>query len=416
MNHLRAWRKSTLVMNALYLMLSTFVVAAAGFGFWVVVTRSYDTAAVGLATTLLSASGLLSLLSLAGFDTTFVRFLPGSNRKNAYINTGVVIVASISLVLAVLVALALPRILPSLSLLANPWAFLSFVFFTVVTSLNTLTNAVFLGFKQARYIFMINVLFSAFKVVAPLLIVRGDALTIFTIAGCAQLIGLVLSFMWMRRRFAYSFSPRLDVKALRLARTFSSSVYASSVLNLLPPTLLPLIIVFYLNPSAAAYYYMAFTIASVLYTIAYAVTQSVFAEGSHDEAALKAHVTKAAQFIAVVLVPCTLGTVVLSGLLLNIFGQDYARAASPLLQLFALSALPVAAYSALGAIFKVSKNLRGVVSMNIGYAVAILGLSLGLVPHFGLIAVGWAWLLGNLTACGIGFWFLINARNKQLGV
>jgi O-antigen/teichoic acid export membrane protein len=409
----QSFSKSTLLMNALYLMLSTFVVAVTGFVFWVVVTRTYDTAAVGLATTLLSVSGLLSLLGLAGFDTTFVRFLPGSKQKNEFINSGFIVVTIVSSILAVCLGFLLPRVSPSLTVLESSGAFISFVFFTVVTALNIVTNAVFLAFKQAKYIFIINTIFSMCKVVLPLFVAGGGAMMIFGLAGFAQLVGLILSVLWMRRTFGYRFRLRLQMDALHVVRRFSLSMYGSSVLNLLPPTLLPLIIVYHMGPSDAAYYYMAFTIAGVLYTIAYAAMQSVFAEGSHDEAAMRDHVAKAAKLIAILLLPASIVTAVASSIWLAAFGQEYAKNAASLLQLFALSALPVAVYSAIGAVFKVTKNLQGVVGMNIVYAAVILVLSYVLVPHLGLIAVGWAWIIGNTAAALMGTFFLINRSSKQ---
>jgi O-antigen/teichoic acid export membrane protein len=412
MTFLHNIRKSTFFMNAFYLMLSTFVVAGSGLVFWVIVTRTHNAATVGLATTLLSVSGLLSLLGLAGFDTTFVRFLPKSDRKNDYINSGFIIVTGISVVLAVGMGIVLPMLSPSLSVLSNGWAFLSFVFFTAVTALNVLTNAVFLAFKHARSIFVINTLFSIVKAGLPLLAFHGNATTIFALAGVAQLIGLVLSIAWMVRRFGYKFSPKLHADTVRVVRKFSLSVYTSSILNLLPPTLLPLIIVHLMGPANAAYYYMAFTLAGILYTIAYACMQSVFAEGSHNEAAIKQHVAKAAKVVIFLLVPAALFTLIFSNLLLATFGGEYAAKASILLQLFAVSALPVAIYSALGAIFKVTKNLRGIITMNIVYSVVILGSSYVLIPRLGLLAVGWAWLIGNLAACLTGAFFTKKIKGK----
>jgi O-antigen/teichoic acid export membrane protein len=412
---LRRLRESTFFMNAFYLMLSTFVVAAFGFIFWAVVTKSYSAAAVGLATTLLSVSSLLGLLGLAGFDTTFVRFLPRSDRKNDYINTGLIIVTILSGGLAIGVAAILPLLIPDLSMLADPGVFIGFVFFTIVTSLNVLTNAVFLAFKRARYIFIINTLFSIFKVVLPVLVSGGDAMTIFVIAGSAQLVGLILSIMWMRRQFDYKFSSRIYMDMLRNVKKFSFSVYVSSIMNLLPPTLLPLIVVHHMGPANAAYYYMAFTLASVLYTVAYASMQSAFAEGSHDEAAMHVHITKAAKLVAVLLLPAALLTALLSNVLLGVFGHDYAREASVLLQLFAIGSIPVALSSAMGAIFKVTKNLRGVVGMNVMYAAVTLTLSYLLMPVQGLLAVGWAWVIGNLAACGVGAVFLIRMKFKRQG-
>lgn len=405
-------KKSTFFMNAFFLMMSTFVMGASGFIFWVLITRSYDASTVGLATTLLSVSGLVSLLGLAGFDTTFIRFLPGSNRKNDYINSGFTIVAFLSAAFTLCVGVALPFVSPDLQILSGDWAFVTFVFFTVVSTLNILINAVFLAYKQAKYILIICALLGVTKIILPLLVSTGNAMTIFMIAGVAQLAGLVFGLMWMRRKFSYKFSVIFDIHVLREALTFSFSMYASSILNLLPPTILPLLVVRLMGPADAAYYYMAFTIAGALYTIAYASMQSAFAEGSHDEAAIRAHVIKAVRLVATLLLPAALLTAVLAQFLLTLFGHEYAKEASELLQLFAFGALPVAIYSAMGAIFKVTKNLRGILCMNVVYAVVILGIAYWLTPSLGLVAIGWAWILGNVAACSIGALFLIRKRMR----
>lgn len=413
-DHLRTARSSTFFMNALYLMLSTFVVAGLGFVFWIVIARSYPSATVGLAATLLSVSGLLSMLSLAGFDTTFIRFLPKSTRRNDHINSGIILVALLSGLLSVGFVLLLPYVSPSLVfVLHNPWYFAGFVFFTIATSLNILTNAVFLAQKRARDIFIINLLFSVFKVALPLFITRGNVMTIFVIVGASQLLGLALSLIVMKARCGYIFSPKIHLDILRVTQKYSFSVYASSILNLLPPTVLPLIVVHQLGPESAAYYYVVFTIASALYTIAYASTQSVLAEGSHDEAALKVHILKAIKFIGALLVPAATGIFLLSGFILKFFGAEYATGGSALLKLFCISAFTVALCSLMGVIFKVMHNLRGVIMMNVVYAGAILGLSYALIPSFGIIAVGWAWVIGTLAATATGLVFLMPGNTSH---
>jgi len=406
MCYLHAARKSSFLMNAMYLMLSTFVVAGLGFIFWVVIARSYPSATIGLAATLLSISGLLSMLSLAGFDTTFIRFLPKSTRRNDHINNGLILVALLSGILSAGFVLLLPFISPSLAfVLHNPWYFVGFTFFTIATSLNVLTNAIFLAQKRARDIFIINLLFSALKLALPFIIAKGTVMTIFVIVGISQLLGLVLSLIVIKAR-GYIFSPKVHMDILRVTRKYSFSVYASSILNLLPPAILPLIVVHQLGPENAAYYYVVFTIASALYTIAYASTQSVLAEGSYDEAALKTHVLKAVKLIGALLVPAAILIFAFSGFILRFFGTEYAAGGSALLRLFSISALTVALCSAMGAIFKVIHNLRGVVVMNVVYAGVILGLSYAFVPHFGIMAVGWAWIAGTILATTVGFVFL----------
>ncbi len=408
---LEEFRGSSLLMNSVYLMLATNVLALFGFVFWVIVTRTYSAATVGLTATLLSLSGLLSMLSLAGFDTTFVRFLPTSKHQNDQINSGLVIVGLASALLSFGFVLSFPLTSPGLVFVRdNPWYLLAFVFFTVVTSLNTLTNAILLAFKSARDIFIINMLFSALKVALPLLIVNDHVMAIFVLVGLSQLAGLVISLAIIGARPQYSFSPKIHLDFLRMIRRYSFSVYLSSVLNLLPPTLLPLLVVHQLGPENAAYYYIAFTIASALYTIAYASMQSAFAESSHDEAALRLHIIKAAKLIVALMIPAIVLTLVLSSFVLRIFGGEYAIKGGALLRLFSLSALSVAVYSGMGAIFKVTKHLHAVVIMNGVYATVILGTSYVLVPHVGLIAIGWAWLLGNVVAGGVGFVFLKQAN------
>lgn len=391
--------------NAFYLLTSTVTLAAFGFVFWTIIAKSYDPAEVGIATTLLSLSGLLALLGQAGLDAALIRFLPHATNKNAYISSAFIIVGVISIAISGLAGLLLPFISADFAHMTGFGAWASFAFFTAVTSLNAIVLAVFLAHKRARYILALNTALSISKVALPFIITKGNAMTIFILAGVAQTIALVFGVMWLRRSHGFRFQLKLDMDMVRLVRKFSFSMFGASILNLLPPTILPLIIVAQIGPAQAAFYYMAFTIATVLYTVAYASMQSVFAEGSHNQAALRGFIVKAAIVVGALLVPAAALIALLSPFLLGIFGAEYAAQSSTLLQVFALAALPVAAYSALGTIFKVTKNLRGILYMNSVYAVVILGASALWLPHAGLIAVGWAWLTGNVVAAVIGLTF-----------
>jgi O-antigen/teichoic acid export membrane protein len=393
--------------NAFYLMVSTIMLAAFGFLFWVVITKSYDPAEVGIATTLLSLSGLLALLGQAGLDTALVRFLPHTPNKNSYISSSLIVAGCISTGISGVVGCLLPLFSPDLSIMQGFGAWAAFVLFTAVTSLNAIIMAVFLAHKKARHTLALNAVLSICKIALPFMVVQGNALTIFILAGCAQAAALVYGLVWLHRRYGFRFTCKLDFDMLALVRRFSFSMFGASILNLLPPTILPLIIVANIGSAQAAFYYIAFTIATVLYTIAYASMQSVFAEGSHNQAALRSFIGKAGLLIGALLVPAALVIGILSPFLLGIFGSAYAAQSSALLRLFALAALPVATYSALGAIFKVTKNLRGILLTNSVFAVAVLGLSALWLPQYGLIAVGCAWLAGNIIASAAGTLFLL---------
>ena len=93
-------KNNILFRNAFNLMLSSGIISLFGFVFWIIVARSYSSHDVGIATTLISSALLISLLGQAGFDTTFIRFLPKAKNKNAHISTGIIVSGFMSATIA----------------------------------------------------------------------------------------------------------------------------------------------------------------------------------------------------------------------------------------------------------------------------------------------------------------------------
>lgn len=389
--------------NSIYLLLGSLATAGFGFIFWIIAARLFDAPTVGLATVLISLSSLISLLSLAGFDSSFVRFLPKTQNHTTYINSGIVVTTLLSIAFSVVFLGVSYFTTPDLrELLTQPLVVVLFVFLTVASSLNLLTNSVFIAHRHAWFVLVINVLFNLVKVALPFAFIDYGAVGIFVAAGIAQIVGLVLSVLYMRRSYDYQFHPTIDIAALKQTFRYTFSVYIGSVLNLLPPTLLPLMITAQLDAASTAYYYMAFNIATIIYTVAYSAMQSAFAESSHDESALRRHIAKGMQLSVALVVPAIVLCVLCGGFILGIFGSEYAKAATPLLIVMSLAALVVAPYSALGAIMKVAHDTSSFIAMNVVYTVSILGLAYAYMPQYGLIAIGYSWLAGNLLAVAAG--------------
>jgi len=76
-----------LFKNAYFLMFSSLTSAGSGFFFWLIAARFYSTADIGLASAIISAMGLISMLSLLTFDISLVRFLPEREDKKEPINS-----------------------------------------------------------------------------------------------------------------------------------------------------------------------------------------------------------------------------------------------------------------------------------------------------------------------------------------
>jgi len=76
----------------------------------------------------------------------------------------------------------------------------------------------------------------------------------------------------------------IDRGFLNDAFHFSAGNYLAGLFITCPNLILPIMVLNTLGAEQAAYYYIAFAIASLLFMIRNAVSMSLFVEGSHDEA------------------------------------------------------------------------------------------------------------------------------------
>ncbi len=176
-------------------------------------------------------------------------------------------------------------------------------------------------------------------------------------------------------------------------------------MNLSPILLLPLIVIDRLGTASAGYFYIALMIANVVFSVAYSVSQSVFAEASYGEQSTGEIVQHSTRILLVLLLPAGLLLAVASPLLMAPFGHEYCRHAAGMLAVFGLSAPLVAVVDMCGAAMR-ARNLtvRYVVLMAI-YAVAIIALAIAWSAN--LTGVGWAWFASNGFAAVVGVLMLM---------
>lgn len=387
----------SLLRNSVYLMASTGVLSLFGFLFWIITARLFSAEEVGFATTLISAMNLIATLSLVGFNASLVRFLPENTRPNGMINAALAIVSVTSLVLAAGFVAFIPFFSPKLAFMQSSiLAIALFVVFCILSALNILTDAVFLAHRRAHFILIINTIFSASRLAFPFLLISLGAVGIFAAAGIAQTIGLFLSLAALMLYFGY-FPTRMDASQLRALSHYSLGTYAASSLNLLPATLLPLVITAHLGPAESAYYYICLMIANLLYVIPFATTRALFAEGSNTEHAFTAQITRAMKLILALMVPAILMIVLGGHFLLGFFGAEYATGGTILLTLFAIAGIAVSAMSVINVYFLITKDVSAMIAISGVYALSTIGLSYALLGY-GLTGVGIAWIIGNTLA------------------
>ena len=392
-------RADPLLRNSGYLALTTATMSLLGFLFWLLNARLFGASRIGEATSLLSATALISYVSLLGFNSMFIRFLPTAEDRNAQINAGLTLCAGAAAVIATGYVLGLPVLAPKLDFVRqNPWYAIGFVVLSVCAAGNLLTDSVFIALRQARYNLLVDgIIQGGTKLGLPLLLVSLGAFGIFASAGIAAGLAVLGSLYFMRRAFGHRLSLVVRMSTFRHVLGFSVASYVSSLFNLFPLLLVPLIVLDRDGAAAAGYYFVAFQLANLLYAVSYAVTESLLAEGSHPETLLRSLARRSALLVGVI---AAAGAAVLaagSHLILLLFGRDYSAHASVVLALLALGAPAVAMNAWASTLLKVTRQLSAMIISNIVYTVVIVGLVWRWVPR-GLGPVAVAWLYGNLAS------------------
>lgn len=386
----------SLFRNSIYLMLSTGVMAIFGFIFWIITSHFYTSEQIGLATALISITILLTNLSLFGFNSALIRYLPQTKNPNVMINTAMVIVAAITVVISTIYLLGIDYFAPVFHLLVETpsYAFL-FVVFMISVSLNTLTDSVFIAYRYSKYNLIVYTFFGLTKIILPFLFIGYGAYGIFFSYSGAVIVAFGLSIYFMMQKFDFRPTFVINKNATKQMTRFSLANYIAAFLSGLPTLIAPILIVNELGAADSAYFYMASTIAALLYVIPQAITQSLFAEGSHKEKDLGVFVKKAIKLIGILLIPAIIVIFIFSNFVLLIFGTEYSVNGYQLLQIMSLTGIFLAINLIGTTIIKIRHQMKKLLIVNTGYLIFTLMLIYFMIQN-GLAGVCWALFTGQL--------------------
>jgi O-antigen/teichoic acid export membrane protein len=388
-------RADHMVRNSLYLILSSGLQAALGFAFWIVVARLFSTADVGKASSLVAATTVIAYLALVGLNNGFVRYLPTAADRDALLTAGFLLVGICGAGMGLVYVFLTPAIAPPLSFLEHqPALAAGFVLLTAAAAVNLLTDSVFIASRKAGFTALTDgAIGGVTRVVSAVVLVGTGAYGIFcaSVGGyaAAALASLVLITTSLHSRP----SLRKPFRTLQPLLRFSSASYAGNVFSMLPILVVPLIVLDRLGASEAAYYFVAFQIATLLYSTVYAVETTFLAEGSHTGVDRRELLKRSRRVLMALCLPACLVLVVAAHWVLLVFGKNYSQHATPSVILFAVGVIPIAANNWLQTLLRLLGRLRAIVWTNVIYAIAICGLAWFLAPH-GLAALTAAWPIG----------------------
>lgn len=408
----------SLLTNATSLIGTTGVTSGLGFAYWWLAARLFASAQIGLASALVSAMMLLGSAGVLGFGTLLIGELPQrrADEAGALIASALCVAGGASFLFGLLFALAAPWIASDLGVLAStPWNSLLFAGGVGLAGVAFVADQALIGLMRGALQLWRNTIFAMIK----LLLLLGAGLWIAERSGlliyATWILGALLSLLALTRsgrgrQPLTAYLPRWQyVRGLGrpalLHHWFNLSLQA-------PSLLMPLIITSLHSASLTANFYVAWMLASLVFTISSALTTVLYAVGSAS-AEVFAHKVR-----------FTLGTASLACLVisaaifgggewaLRLFGHGYAAEGGWCLRLLALGSLPMVIKNHYVAIQRTQRRLlRAALLTSAGGALEVVCGAIGATyGDLTGLALGWlaalcleAAIMGPVVVAGARF-------------
>jgi len=397
----------SLYRNAFYLLVTNLAIPVSGFFFWIIVARIYSSEEVGIASALLSAISLIYLFSSLGLSAGLVRFLPqAGDRSNLMINTVFTITGLASFFVSCIFIAGLGVWSPKLLFLQHDYAYL-FVFaaFAICNALETISDWPFIANRRSNFALAKGLTFGLLRlpmVVALAAVFSALGFGIFASCGLSSAAALALGILFLPRvQTGYRPVLAFDKGVLKQIFGYSLVNQLSVLLWYIPTSILPLIVINILGTEANAYFYIAWSVGSVLAAVPMAFSSSLFAEGSNAEQNILPNTMRAIKLTFLILIPAVILVEVLANKLLLFFGGSYSQHGTTLVRILALSSFPLAINYIYMSMLQVQMRLRTLLFLSSSIAVVTLAGSYVLIHMMGINGAGLAWLGAQVIVASI---------------
>ena len=386
--------RRSLTVNAAALMTGTIATNALGLVFWMAAAHLRPAAFVGRAAAGVAALTLLATISQLNLTNVFVRLLPAAGRWSRQLVTRgyLAVIAFATAVSVVYVAAGLGD-----HFLSHGW--LSRVVFVVAVNvlvLFALQDAVLTALRLSPFVPLENVSTGALRLaLMPVLLAlpAANAMTLAWVIPAALAVIVVSRVLFSR------VLPRLDgaegsLPDRRRLLSFVAGEYLQSLFATAVAQLMPLVILWRLGPTAAAYFTLPWLIsmgiALLLWNVASSFVVEVASNRGNLDALLRRSLLLWAAIVLGAFVVCVLG----APTLLAVAGGPYAEHGAALLRVIG-AGVPLTALSAICCTFLwLDQRVWLLAACQLMASLVLLGMTLLLTPQLGLMAVG----LGNIAS------------------
>lgn len=389
-------------INAGSLVGTTTVTSVLGFVYWWLAARQFSPEAVGFASAEISAMTLLGTGCIMGLGTLLIGELPRQpGKETSLIGAAIILVSTLAVCAGIAFAIIAPLVSAQFEpLKATIEDIALFSFGVGLTATTILLDQAVIGLLRGELQFWRNVLSSVVKLIVLFAFglwlwqwhgvgmaiyatwAIGNAFSVAVLAGVA-----VSQVKWSGRTLLPEWS---------MLRKLGPVALQHHILNLIlrvPTLTLPIVVTALLSARVNGWFYVAFMIANVVFSIPVALTTVLYATNAARPAEL-AH--KARQTLGLSTAVSALGCCVMlfgTWQVLGLFGHSYAEQAGWSLRILSLGAFPMIIKNHYVAVYRVYDNVAHAIPL-----VAIGGLlelgAAALGTHLGgLLGLSLCWVM-----------------------
>ena len=403
---------ASLTRNGYALIASSLITSALGMLFWAVATRSFTQEQVGIGAALIAAMTPLAHAAQFNFKNVLYRYAGTPGPQSRQLTRGIYLVsAAAAVVLGSGFAVLVPWIDPDLTdVFHSGWVAVGFVLALVIWTIYSLQEALLVALRLSTLMPAKSLVYSAAKLAALAAIGAFVASGLSILAAWiipALVIGLATSAMLAR--FGSSDAPAVDVPKYtrRELVGFIGWDYVGSLAGSLSYGMAPMLVISAAGTIAGAHFYLAFSIAYVLYLVGSQMGAAMMAE--HSSRKSRPGVLYADALVQTLLPvsAAALGAFALAPQIMQIFGPEFVDPGSTVLRLLVLGAIPGSAIVVFLAICRTKGWLRLVALVQLLNLSIVLGLGYLLSVTMGGVGMALALLVTETTiAGGLAVWML----------
>ncbi len=400
----------SLIKNSIYLMVTSFSTSILAFLFWVVAARYYSPGDIGIISAMLSSISLISMISSIGIPKALFFYLPRDlENASRMINSSIMTSVTISIIFSLIFIFGLKIWTPELRTILNNFEnVIVFMVVAIVMTTYTLISAAFTAGRKSSYCMINDTIYHSSKIIPLIILASLGKIGIFLSICVGMILSTITGFFLLSKLWKYYPKLTFDPIIKNMMR-FSFGNYVVDILCNIPKLIFPIMILNLISDKSAGYFYVAITMAGLLYGVSQSSSASLLVESS-DEEKLWGNVNKAIKFNIILLVPGILLFIILGRLVLNIFSPIYAENSFNTLVILAVTSIPLSIVNMFTTIRNTQNRVMSIIKINLLVAVVTLILSIFLI-YLGIEGVAISYLVGNIFGAMIVIYKMKNSMD-----